>query len=103
MNYRVLLTFSAQSDLQEIAHFILHDQASKEESLAYIALLETSILSLNHLPNRGAIPRYRLLRLQGYRYMVVESHLVFYKVVEETKQVIIYRILHHRSAYQSIL
>jgi toxin ParE1/3/4 len=101
--YQVNLTESARNDLFQIASFITSDSGSKETALGYIEKLELGILSLEDYPERGSVPKYKLLRLQGYRILIIESHLVFYKISDQHKVVIVYRILHQKSAYFNFL
>lgn len=101
--YQVNLTESARNDMFQIASFITSDSGYKETALDYIRKLELCILSLKDYPERGSIPRYKLLRLQGYRILIIESHLVFYKINDQNKVVIVYRILHQKSAYFNFL
>lgn len=34
---------------------------------------------LSDFPDSGSIPRYAILRKQGYRVLIVDKNLVFYK------------------------
>ena len=102
MNH-VNFTESARNDMFQIASFIMTDSGFKETALEYIRKLEAGILSLKNYPERGSIPRYKILRLQGYRILMIESHLVFYKTNEQNKMVIVYRILHQKTAYFNFL
>jgi toxin ParE1/3/4 len=101
--YHVSLTESARNDLFQIASFITADSGYKETATEYIGKLEVGILSLKDYPERGSIPRYKLLRLQGFRILIIESHLVFYKIIDQNKAVIVYRILHQKSSYFNFL
>ena len=51
----------------------------------------------------GSIPRYSILRKQGYRVLIVEKHLVFYKVKEKEELVIIYAVVDGRQEYKNLL
>ena len=102
MNH-VNFTESARNDMFQIASFIMTDSGFKETALEYIKKLEVGILSLKNYPERGSIPRYKILRLQGYRILMIESHLVFYKTNDQNKMVIVYRILHQKTAYFNFL
>ena len=51
----------------------------------------------------GTKPRYTTLRRQGYRVLVVERHLVFYKINEEEKTVIIYAVMDGRREYKDLI
>ena len=97
------MTLSAQNDLSNITSFIFLDSGDKDQALDYLSKIEKTILSLKQFPNRGSIPRYRLLVLQGYRFFVVERHLIFYKINEVSKEVIVYRIPHSKQSYHRFL
>ena len=65
--------------------------------------LEESIFYLGDHPDIGIIPRYGILRRQGYRVLVLEKNLVFYKVDEERKKVVIYAVVDQRQDYLNII
>lgn len=101
--YNVILSNDANNDINQIVIFIKTESGSLEVARKYLDKLEVAILSLNKFPERGSNPRYKILRNQGFKFIVVESHLVFYKINEVNKNVIVYRILHNKSAYQNFL
>lgn len=101
--YQVILTLDAERDIYQDVLYIRHESGSKETAQKYLDILETAILSLAEFPERGANPRHKILRGQRYRFLVAASHLVFYKVNQEKHEVIIYRVLHNKSSYQSFL
>lgn len=101
--YQVILSNDANNDINQIVLFIATESGSKKVARDYLDKLQDTILSLNKFPERGSNPRYKILRNQGYKFIVVETHLVFYKIKEENKTVIIYRVLHQKSSYQNFL
>lgn len=101
--YEVILSTDANNDINQIVVLIASESGSTRTALNYLDKLESSILPLNKYPERGSNPRYKILRNQGYKFIVVENHLVFYKIKEDNKTVIIYRVLHHESSYQNFL
>ena len=60
-------------------------------------------MSLGDHPNLGLVPRYSVLRRQGFKVLILEKNLVFYKVNEEKKAVIIYAVVDQRQDYMNIL
>ena len=44
-----------------------------------------------------------ILRKQGYRVVIIDRHLVFYKINEEDKLVIIYAIVDGRREYRNLM
>jgi len=101
--YTVKLTSDANNDINQIVVFIHLESKDRNTAISYLDLLEESILSLEKLPERGSNPRYKILSNQGYKYLVVKNHLIFYKVDQENKIVTVYRVLHSKSQYQNFL
>lgn len=78
MTYSVRVLKRAQRDLQEI-----YDHVVREAPLhagPFIDELLAAIESLATMPHRGAMPRDPVLRARGYRFLVRDPYLIFYKV-----------------------
>ena len=58
---------------------------------------------LSDFPESGSIPRYAILRKQGYRVLIVEKHLAFCKVDKEIKLVTIYAVVDSRQEYRNLI
>ncbi len=89
----------AQIDLLEIQAYIVHDNPSAAERL--IDAILDRLQGLERYPERGAVPKDVHLRDAGYRYLHHGEYLIFYKVL--SSQVRVYRILHGRRRYESLL
>ena len=48
-------------------------------------------------------PKYMALKRQGYRVLVLEKDLVFYKINEKEQIVTIYAVTDHRQDFMKIL
>jgi toxin ParE1/3/4 len=96
-------TDKAEDQLRDIIYYIADDSGSVDIALKYLDKIEESIDRLKQFPNSGSIPRYSILKKQGYRVAIVEKHLIFYKVNEENKAVIIYAIVDGRREYQNLI
>lgn len=101
--YKVIRTDKAEDQLRDIIYYIADDSASIDTALKYLDKIEESINRLKEFPNSGTIPRYSILKKQGYRVVIAEKHLIFYKVNEEKKTVIIYAIVDGRREYQNLI
>ncbi len=101
--YTVRLTSDANNDINQIIVFIHLESKYSDAAISYLDLLEESIISLERFPERGSNPRYKILSNQGYKFLAIKSHLIFYKVDQENKIVTIYRVLHNKSQYQNFL
>ena len=103
MGYKIIRTDKADEQLREIIFYIAEDSGSIDIALNYLNKIEESICRLEEFPMSGSIPRYSILRKQGYRVLIVERHLVFYKVNENEKIVTIYAVVDGRQEYKNLL
>ena len=103
MKYKVIRTDKADEQLREIIFYIADDSGSIDIALNYLDKIETAIKRLEDFPNSGSIPRYSVLRKQGYRVLIVERHLVFYKVNDKKHVVTIYAVVDGRREYKNLL
>ncbi|MPW24190.1 type II toxin-antitoxin system RelE/ParE family toxin [Alkalibaculum sp. M08DMB] len=103
MKYKMLRTDKAEEQLREIVFYIADDSGNIDIALGYLDKIETAINRLQEFPESGSIPRYSTLKKQGYRVVIVERHLVFYKIIEKDKLVIIYAIVDGRQEYRNLI
>lgn len=89
--------------LKDLIFYIADDSGSVDVALKYLEKIEKAIARLEDFPYSGSIPRYSILRKQGYRILIIEKHLVFYKVNDAEKKVIIYAILDGRQEYKNLI
>ena len=103
MKYKILRTDKAEEQLREIIFYIEDDSGDVDIALRYLERIETAINRLYEFPESGSVPRYSILKKQGYRVIIVERHLVFYKINEAAETVIIYAIVDGRREYHNLL
>lgn len=100
--YKILRTDKAEDQLRDIIFYIA-DESGVNVALRYLDKIETAINRLQDFLKSGSIPRYSILKKQGYRVLIVERHLVFYKIDEEGKTIIIYTIVDGRREYKNLI
>lgn len=103
MKYKILRTDKAEEQLREIIFYIADDSGDVNIALNYLDKIEVSVNRLQEFPWSGSVPRYSILKKQGYRVIIVERHLVFYKVNEADRLVIIYAIVDGRREYRNLI
>lgn len=103
MKYKINRTDKADEQLREIIFYIADDSGSIDVALNYLDKIESAINQLEEFPMSGSEPRYSILRKQGFRVLIVERHLVFYKVNENDKIVTIYAIVDSRREYRNLI
>ena len=103
MKYRILRTDKANDQLYAIVQYIAEDSGSVDVALKVLDVLEAEIKKLETAPHMGSYPRYSILRKQGYRVLIVQRHLVFYKVDDEKQEVVIYAVVDARQHYVNLI
>lgn len=103
MKYNIVRTDKADEQLRDIIFYIADDSGSIDIALNYLDKIENAINHLEDFPMSGSVPRFSILRKQGYRVLIVERHLVFYKINDDKKEVIIYTIVDGRREYRNLI
>ena len=102
MSYRILRTDKASDQLFDVIQYIAAD-AGANIALQYLDKLEAAVMNLADFPYSGTVPRYSILKKQGYRVLIVERHLIFYKVDEEKQTVMIHAVVDGRQEYKNLV
>lgn len=102
MKYNVVRTDVADAQIRSIILFVA-EKFGNDVALKKLDELEKSILALGDNPNIGTEPKYPVLKRQGYKVLILEKDLVFYKVNENKKEVIIYAVADQRQDYLNII
>lgn len=103
MSYRILRTDKANDQLYAIIQYIAEDSGSVDIALRMLDELEDAVNQLAEAPRLGSYPRYSTLRKQGYRVLIVRRYLIFYKVDDEKKHVMIYAVFDAKQNYVNLL
>lgn len=101
--FQVLRTEKADNQLRDIIYYIADDSGSVEIALKYLAKIEKGMMRLADFPESGSEPRYAILRKQGYRVLIIEKHLAFYKIDNVSKIVTIYAVVDSRQEYKNLI
>ncbi len=88
--YTVRLLSLAEQDLHDLITYVAAENVTAALTLA--DNIEKKLLTLNAHPWLGKIPNDEQLAAMGYRVLVVDNYLIFYKVTGKT--VYVYRIIH---------
>ena len=102
MKYHIIRTDTADEGLRKIILYVAANFGNKV-ALEKLDDIEASINKLANHPYIGIIPRYPLLKRQGYKVLILDKDLVFYKIDEANKEVIIYAVVDQRQDYINII
>lgn len=100
--YKILRTDTADSQLRQIMLYIAENWGA-DAALEKLDEIEHQIRILEKNPYIGSAPHYRILRRQGYKVLILEKNLVFYKIDDENKTVTVYAIVDQRQDYLNII
>ena len=102
MKYEVIRTDTADSLIRKI---ILHvaENFGDVVALEKLDYLEEAIMNLGDNPYIGVKPKYNVLKRQWYLVLILEKYIVFYKVDDIKKQIIVYAVVDQRQDYLSII
>lgn len=90
LRYSIVFHPTAQVDLDEIIKYI-----AKENAAAAVQMLDeinNKILQLEQAPERGEIPKNKIMVKMGYRLLNMKNYVVLYMVKENRVEIL--RIIH---------
>ena len=102
MKYKVIRTETADAQIRKIILY-LAEKFGNEVALEKLEKLEQSILNLGNQPSIELEPHYSILKRQGYKVLILEKNLVFYKVNKVKKEIVIYVVVDQRKDYLNII
>ena len=102
MKYHIIRTDTTDEGIRKIILYVAANFGNKV-ALEKLDDIEASINKLANDPYIGIIPRYPLLKRQGYKVLILDKDLVFYKIDEANKEVIIYAVVDQRQDYINII
>ena len=102
MCYKIVRTDKFNDQLTDIIMYI-RDAFSKKEAVDYLDYLESIINNLKDFPYVGVVPRYQAIAKQGYRAIICEQNILFYKVKEDSKEIILSIIVSSKRNYINLV
>ncbi len=102
MKYRIIRTDIADSQIRSIILYVA-EKFGNDVALQKLDELEKNIFALADNPDIGIEPRYPVLKRQGYKVLVLEKNLVFYKINGSKKEITIYAVVDQRQDYLNII
>lgn len=102
MKYQIIRTDTADAGLRKIVLYIARNFGN-DVALEKLDELERSILALEDNPYIGTDPSYPILKRQGFKVLILDKDLVFYKIDDERKEVTVYAVVDQRQDYLNII
>ncbi len=102
-NYKLFMSESAATDLQNISDYISRNLMEPEIALKTISKIKVATMGLEYMPHRHELVSDERLYTQGLRKIIVDNYIIFYTITEIDKRVIIIRILYGKRDWINIL
>lgn len=87
MSCKVIFTDTAKSDLLDIVRSLAEISKDKALAVRFVRELQQETARLEQFPESGAVPRDRVLKSSGYRFLVHGDYLLFYLYEKEKNAV----------------
>lgn len=102
MKYDIVRTETADAGIRKIILYIAQNFGN-DVALEKLEEVESGIRNLSIDPYIGTDPRYPVLKRQGYKVLILSKDLVFYKIDEANRKVVIYAVVDQRQDYLNII
>ena len=103
MNCKIVFTDTAKADLREIAFSLAELTKDRSIGARFVQELQERTNVLKQFPESGAIPRDRVLKSQGYRFLVHKDYLLFYLYEKKSQTVYIMAVFHGKRDYMRVM
>ena len=103
MNCRIEFTDTAKQDLREIAFYIAEQSKEKSVAIRFVTELQEKCKVLENFPESGAIPRDRMMKSAGYRFLVHGDYLIFYRHEASENTVYVLAVFNAKRDYMKIM
>lgn len=97
--YQYRLMPSAVQDLQEIADYIAEQLSAPESAIRLLKKVEEAIRSVCAFPLSLPLVNDELLRMKGYRKILVDNYIVFVLPDQKNEALNVMRVLYYARDY----
>ena len=103
MSCRIEFTDTAKQDLREIAFYIAEQAKDKNIAIRFVKELQEKCKILEAFPESGAIPKDRMMKSAGYRFLVYGDYLIFYKYEANENVAYILAVFNSKRDYMKVM
>ena len=103
MEYKVIMTKPARTDIARIGRYIAMELHSPQSASALVEYIQAAVHGLKNMPKRHALVADERLAFSGIRAIPIKNYLVFYTVDDDAQTVVIQRVLYGRRDWANLL
>ncbi len=101
--YKILVSETYHKDLKSIIYHILHNLNAPFTASDLLDEIDDKVSGLSTMPYRFGLVDDAYLRNKEFRKCLVKNYIIFYKVHEKSKTILIHRILHAKQKWLDII
>ena len=103
MSCQIIFTDTAKSDLRDIAVYLADLSKDKNLAIRFVKELQEKVKILEQFPESGSIPRDRVLKCNGYRFLAHKDYLLFYLYEKKENKAYIMAIFNGKRDYMRVM
>lgn len=103
MNCQIVFTETAKSDLRDIAVYIADLSKDKNLAIRFVKGIQEQTKILEQFPESGSIPKDRVLKSNGYRFLVHKDYLIFYQYEKADNKAYIMAVFNGKRDYMRVM
>ena len=103
MNCQIVFTDTAKSDLRDIAFYLADLSKDKTLAVRFVKELQEKAKIMEQFPESGSIPKDRVLKSQGYRFVTHQDYLLFYLYEKAENKVYILAVFNGKRDYMRVM
>lgn len=101
--YKLKRTQQADNQLSNIIYYVADSSGSVDTAMKLSETIEKSILRLTDFPESGVKPKYAILDRQGFRVLIVDRYLIFYKIDFTNETIIVVGFVSSSQEYINLI
>ena len=103
MEYRVVVSREAHSDIDEILSYMINTLKNPVAADSLLHRIEAAYETLADNPYLYAFCQDHRLKADGYRKVIIKNYILIYRVEEQEKQVYVVRVFYGRRNYAELI
>lgn len=103
MSCQIVLTDTAKSDLRDIAVYLAELSKDKNLAIRFVKEIQQTAKILEEFPESGSIPKDRVLKSNGYRFLVYKDYLLFYLYDKKENKAYVMAIFNGKRDYMRVM
>ena len=103
MQYKLVITGTAEQDLEDIAGYIANDLSSPKAAVTFLNDVENCYDNISLNPHMYPLCENERLKRQEYRKALIKNYIMFYRADDKTRTIYVMRFIYGGRDYIKLL